>query len=452
MTTNKKAKNNSINTADDLGNGDVAEEAVIACGVDLGGVSAAVESIEALRVSAGFRQVTLTTIDNTNYQLLSPKTKSSSSRTSATSSSTAPNSKQPQQSKLIVRSSSSSSTSTSPSTTATAVALTGRSGHDRVKRRLIGEDSPFLEALGVTKKGGGIAAGKASKLKQINRFVEIFGSVVSDAVKSKPRFTPERNNKNNNSVSVNVVDIGAGRGYLTFAVYDYLTRAARAAACGIDKESVKVVGVERRAELVQETNEIASRVGFSPGLEFVATSAMGSSAEEWSWIRSGQRDDVDCDDGNVVNVLIALHACDTATDDALMIAIKRKAHVVLTAPCCHKEVRREMVKVKGRESATRMMMGEVMRHGILLERQAEIATDALRALVLEAHGYEAKVFEFVSGEHTAKNLMIVGVRKKRVELDAEKEEHGVDWGKVEEFMDFYGIKTQRLVRLLRDGS
>ena len=266
--------------------------------------------------------------------------------------------------------------------------------HDRRKQRLVNpEGSVYLRALVVTDASGQVRAGAGDKFRQINKFVETVAHLLEDAG-LKGRET------------LSLVDMGAGKGYLTFAVYDYLRNTLGVRA--------SVVGVEARGELVELCNRVAGEAGFG-GLEF----------------RQGNIRD--CEPG-AVDVLVALHACDTATDEAIFKGIRAGAAVVITAPCCHKELRPQIEAPE--------VLGGMLRHGILLERQAEMLTDTLRALLLEASGYQTRVFEFVSTEHTRKNTMIAAVRREGAADDA------AALAEFRALKEFYGIREQRLERLL----
>jgi hypothetical protein len=136
-----------------------------------------------------------------------------------------------------------------------------------------------------------------------------------------------------------------------------------------------------------------------------------------------------------VDMLIALHACDTATDDAIFKGIRSNAKIIICAPCCHKQIRKEMNVSKE--------LYPLLKHGILAQRQAEIITDGIRALILELHGYKTKVFEFISSHHTAKNIMITAVKSSKVpDRDKIMEE-------LSRIKEFYGIKTHHLEYLLK---
>jgi SAM-dependent methyltransferase len=262
--------------------------------------------------------------------------------------------------------------------------------HDR--RKIKPAPRKFLEALGVTNSEGQPRAAMADKLRQIDRFTELLGHLIEDS--------PLRDRR-----EVRVVDMGAGKGYLTFATCEFF-RARGVAA--------NVIGIERRADLVELANGVARDCGVD-GVRFVQGVIGETSMGE-------------CD------VLIALHACDTATDDALHEGLRTAASLLVTSPCCHKEVRPQLKPPP--------VLRDVLKHGILREREAEIVTDALRALLLEIHGYKATVFEFISPEHTSRNLMLAAHRRPRpldpVPLRA----------RLHELFDFYGIREQRLALLL----
>lgn len=199
--------------------------------------------------------------------------------------------------------------------------------------------------------------------------------------------------------------MGSGKGYLTFALYDFLWR--------IKKLDVRVTGIELRQGLVDFCNEKAKKCGFEK-LQFI-----NQRIEEY--------------DDKHIDVLIALHACDTATDDALAKAIAAKSNLIVCAPCCHKQVRQQ-VKGKAQESP-------LLKYGIFQERQFEMVTDTIRALILEQHGYQSKVFEFVSNEHTRKNIMLIGAKSKQTDPDQAKE-------KIKELKKEYHIDFQYLEQLV----
>ena len=265
-------------------------------------------------------------------------------------------------------------------------------GHDREKPRSIHRQSGFLRALGVTNADGQPRPGMADKLRQIERFTELLGHLVDDS--------PLRDRR-----EVRVVDMGAGKGYLTFATHEFFRARGAVPA---------VTGIELRADLVELGNRVAKEAEFD-GLRFIQ-GAIGEVAADA------------CD------VLIALHACDTATDDALYAGIRAGVSLIVAAPCCHKELRPQMQPP--------LVLRDVLKHGILLEREAEITTDAIRALLLEIHGYKASVFEFISPEHTDKNLMIAAQRRAQPLDPAPMRE------RLRELLAFHRIREQRLAKKL----
>ena len=243
--------------------------------------------------------------------------------------------------------------------------------HNRAKNRPLTETGkPWLAALGISGKNGQVRHDAQDKFRQINKMVEIFTPLVS-ALKSEPPL---------------IVDMGAGKGYLDFALYDYLATVVN--------RPVRILGVEMRPQLVADGNATARASGFS-GLSFEAGTIMEF-------------------DASGADAVIALHACDTATDDAIFKGITAGAALIAVAPCCHKQIRREM---EAGEADGRLE--PLLRHGIFLERQAEMATDTLRALLLELHGYRTRVFEFVSDAHTPKNNLIVAEKDGRMGRDRE---------------------------------
>jgi len=277
-----------------------------------------------------------------------------------------------------------------------AFAIAPEPEHDREKPSLLhGADAPWLCALGVTNAAGEARPGMAPKLRQINRFVELLGHLVEDAALRDQR-------------KLRVVDMASGKGYLTFAAAHFFR------AHGVDAE---VVGVEVRKELVELTNRVAREHGMA-GLRF-ERGAVGEFTP-----------------AHPPDVLIALHACDTATDDALAQAVRGRASLILAAPCCHREVRAQMKPPP--------VLSEILRHGILAQREAEIVTDGLRALLLEIHGYRASVFEFISPEETSKNLMLAAQRRSKARDVAALRE------RFQALMSFYGLREHRLAKLLEE--
>ncbi len=256
--------------------------------------------------------------------------------------------------------------------------------HNKEKKRLIlAKDNVYLQELGLTSADGIVFKNSQDKYKQINQYIEI----LSPLIKEFPVGTIK-----------NVVDMGSGKGYLTFALYDYLLNHQwQSHPLGT---KTNVVGVEFRKDMVDLCNAIAKKANFDQ-LSFVEGT-------------------IDSYENDNINLLIALHACDTATDDAIYKGIQANAELIVVAPCCHKQIRREIEKGKAQND-----LNFLTKHGIFLERQAEMVTDGLRALILEYFGYKTKVFEFVSDVHTPKNVLVVGIKSKKLKVKSEKLD-GVD--------------------------
>jgi len=212
--------------------------------------------------------------------------------------------------------------------------------------------------------------------------------------------------------SLHIADMGSGKGYLTFALYDYLVNHLQ--------RDTTMTGVEFRKDLVDLCNQIAVKSGFK-NLQFV----------------EGSIEAFDC---TGINMLIALHACDTATDDAIYKGIQAHADLIVVAPCCHKQIRREMEQGKKPHE-----LDFILRHGIYLEREAEMITDSMRALFLEYAGYKTKVFEFISEAHTPKNVMIVA--QKVQEASEQRQQEALS--KIRAAKTFFGIHKHYLETLMK---
>jgi len=236
-------------------------------------------------------------------------------------------------------------------------------GHDRQKQYLIPDHRvcPFLQEIGVMTPAGNVRSSKQQKFRQVNRFLELVDDVL-------PRLPP--------TGRLQIVDFGCGKSYLTFALHFLLTE--------LRQRAVTIIGLDRNPRVVQECNAIAGRLGIAD-LEFAETD-----------IASYQRRDP-------VHLCVCLHACDTATDDALCQAIAWHSDVILAVPCCQHEL-------AGVINPPQPGLDALLRHGILKERFAALATDALRSELLEHCGYQTQVIEFVDLEHTAKNLLIRATR------------------------------------------
>jgi len=277
--------------------------------------------------------------------------------------------------------------------------------HDREKQRWVDVRQPFLTALGVTTAQHDVVPAMSRKWKQINKFVEVFAGALrasellpsADAPAEAPR-------------PIRVVDFGSGKGYLTFAVHDHLRGQPGVAA--------QVTGVELRGDLVRLGNAVVQKLGLQ-GLRF-------------------DEGDVSTRCAEPIDVMIALHACDTATDHAIHHGLRGGAAVILCSPCCHKQLRPQLLSPHP--------LRPILQHGVHLGQHAEMLTDGLRALLLEACGYDTQVFEFVALEHTQKNKMILAVRRPEARPAA------ASVGQIEDLKAFYGIRDHCLETLLRaDG-
>jgi hypothetical protein len=268
--------------------------------------------------------------------------------------------------------------------------------HDRQKQRALRLDRPFLAALGITTPQHTVVPAMARKWKQINKFIEVF----AHALAASPLADAQ---------SLHVVDFGAGRAYLSFALHDWLHHTQNLQA--------EVSAVELRPDLVQE------------GQQTIATLGLQGMHMQQGDVRDWQAEPMD--------VMIALHACDTATDHAIHLGLQAGAQIIMCSPCCHKEVRPQLLSPHPLRS--------VFQHGIHAEQQAEMLTDSLRALLLEAQGYETQVFEFVTLEHTRKNKMILAVKRRTPQPAAV----AAALEQVEELKRYFGVREQRLEMLLQ---
>jgi SAM-dependent methyltransferase len=268
-------------------------------------------------------------------------------------------------------------------------------GHNRSKRYLIPEGipCPFLIEIGVMTAEGRVKNSMTHKFRQINRFLELVDDIV-------PSLDPGR--------ELRIVDFGCGKSYLTFALHHLLTV--------IHDRAVRIIGLDRKADVIGHCAVIAGRLGCR-GLEFHEGDIAGHQENE------------------PVDLAVSLHACDTATDDALAQALRWKTHVILAVPCCQHELAKE---IDGADLVA------IARHGILHERFAALATDALRSLVLEICGYTAQVVEFIDLEHTAKNILIRAVRRDRLDR-AHRAARLVEYSALKQLL---GIETPYLERIL----
>ncbi|MFX2256991.1 SAM-dependent methyltransferase [Acinetobacter variabilis] len=267
-------------------------------------------------------------------------------------------------------------------------------GHDRIKQRYVDQDSVFLQHLGITDQQGQIIPSMARKWKQINKFVEIFSGALA-------QIQPQEQ-------GLRIVDFGSGKGYLTCALYDYMQKHG---------QTPYVTGVELNPKMVEFCQNVAQQSGFNQ-LDFF-------------------QGDVRTYEPERLDVMIALHACDVATDFAIHSGIRLNAQIIMCAPCCHKELRPQLQSPK--------VLSPMLQFGIHAGQQAEMLTDTIRALLLKAYGYETKVFEFVALEHTSKNKMILATKRK----DYEQPDQAV-LAQIQALKEMYGIQKHSLELLLND--
>ncbi|MDD2977330.1 SAM-dependent methyltransferase [Aquabacterium sp.] len=292
--------------------------------------------------------------------------------------------------------------SAAPGTPAAVAAPTPlTSGHNRDKHRFLDPSRPFLHELGVTDARGQVLPTMSRKWKQINKFIEVFAAALARSpLGQSPR----------DQEPIHVVDFGSGKGYLTFAIHDWLRHTMQ--------RDAHVTGVELRDELVQLCQRVIGKLKLE-GMDY-------------------EQGDVRDYHPAALNVMIALHACDVATDYAIHLGIRAGADIIMCSPCCHKQIRPQLLSPSP--------LRPILQHGIHLGQEAEMLTDGLRALLLEAAGYDTQVFEFISLEHTNKNKMILAVKRAKATSSEEVVRQ------IRDIKAFYGIQEQCLEQLLRaDG-
>jgi len=243
--------------------------------------------------------------------------------------------------------------------------------HNREKNYLLQKETsmPFLNALGIMNRDGEVYPKKQNKFRQINRFVEMIDDVLSSFDKGK---------------KISIVDFGCGKSYLTFALYHYLHE--------MKGYEISVLGLDLKADVIAFCQKLADDLGFK-NLKF----RVGDIAQHIPEAK--------------VDMVITLHACDIATDMALEKAVRWNADVIMSVPCCQKELSKQI-----KNNALTPML----KHGILKERFSALATDAMRAQILSIVGYSTQVIEFIETEHTPKNLMIRAIKKKMAPKDVER--------------------------------
>jgi SAM-dependent methyltransferase len=241
--------------------------------------------------------------------------------------------------------------------------------HDKKKERLLDPADPFLREVGISDASGQIKPSKSDKYRQVEEFLRLLAPTLTSAIEAGHIDKPTT------SDPLTIADLGCGHAYLTFAAHQYLR--------GIGME-VKVIGIDVRTASRDRNNEIAKKLGITSSIEF--------RAEEIADTTLVQAD-----------VAIALHACDTATDDAIAWAVKSDAKLMMIAPCCHHDIQSQL-------SDSPEPWSLITRYGIMRERLGDLLTDSLRMQILKLRGYRVEAIEFIGGEHTPRNLMIRAVK------------------------------------------
>ncbi|QSR29621.1 methyltransferase [Nocardioides sp. S5] len=261
-------------------------------------------------------------------------------------------------------------------TSARAEAVEVSRDHDRTKDRLLAEDDPVLVALGISDAQGRVKPTRQAKYRQVEEFVRLLDASLGEALEQGHVRTPSADDP------LRIVDLGCGNAYLTFAAHRFLTAPVAEGGRGLP---VRMTGVDVKQQSADHNTEVAA------GLGIEADFVVGSIGE----VRLEQAPDV----------VLALHACDTATDDALARAVEWQASLVLAAPCCHHDIASQL-----RTAEVPAPYAMLTRHGILRERFADTLTDALRASLLRREGYRVDVVEFVESAHTPRNTLLRAVR------------------------------------------
>ncbi len=241
--------------------------------------------------------------------------------------------------------------------------------HDKKKERLLDPADPFLREVGISDASGQIKPSKSDKYRQVEEFLRLLAPTLNSAIDAghidKPTTTDP----------LTIVDLGCGHAYLTFAAHQYLREIGM---------EVKVVGIDVRTTSRDRNNEIAKKLGITDSIEFRAEEIANTTLVQ-------------------ADVAIALHACDTATDDAIAWAVKSDAKLMMIAPCCHHDIQSQL-------SDSPEPWSLITRYGIMRERLGDLLTDSLRMQILKLRGYRVEAIEFIGGEHTPRNLMIRAVK------------------------------------------
>jgi SAM-dependent methyltransferase len=241
--------------------------------------------------------------------------------------------------------------------------------HDRKKSRLLDPSDPFLREVGISDASGKVKASKMDKYMQVEEFLRLLTPTLTQAITAGHLDSPSP------AKPLTIVDLGCGHAYLTFATHQYLQSTGM---------NIRVIGIDVRATSRDRNNEIAEKLGISGTIEFLAEEISQTSLTH-------------------ADVAIALHACDTATDDAIAWALRSDAKLLMIAPCCHHDIQSQL-------TAPPEPWSLITRYGIMRERLADLLTDAFRMQILKLRGFRVEAIEFVGGEHTPRNLMIRAVK------------------------------------------
>ena len=255
--------------------------------------------------------------------------------------------------------------------------------HNRKKKYVLeeGQPIPFLQDLGVMTADGRIVHSRYDKFRQINRFLEFVQDILPKLPKGR---------------EINIIDFGCGKSYLTFAMYYYLKELN-----GFD---IRVIGLDLKQDVIDHCNQLARKYGFEKLAFYHGDIASYEGVDQ-------------------VDMVVTLHACDTATDYALAKAVRWNASVILSVPCCQHELNRQMKND---------MLEPVLQYGLLKERMAALYTDGIRAEILENHGYRTQILEFIDMEHTPKNVLIRAVKEGKGKKNGKK---------LQEMMDFLHVEN-----------
>jgi len=241
--------------------------------------------------------------------------------------------------------------------------------HDRTKQRLLDPSDPFLIAIGISDADGKVKPSMSDKYLQVEEFLRLLVPTLTSAISAGHIHQPT------NESPLTIADLGCGHAYLTFATHQYLRS---------QNIPVTVIGIDVRSAARDRNNEIAKQLGISATIEFRAEEIADTTLKG-------------------ADIAIALHACDTATDDAIGWAINTDARLALIAPCCHHDIQAQMNEIPEPWSL-------ITRNGIMKERLGDLLTDALRMQIMKLRGYRVEAIEFIGGEHTPRNLMIRAVK------------------------------------------